>query len=81
MASTLKEKINALFAGRNGLDMWNYIIVAVDVALIAVSMLTNSYLPLCIAFLLLILFLFRALSRNLAKRQSVSAAQSAKVCG
>ena len=32
MASTLKEKINALFAGRNGLDMWNYIIVAVDVA-------------------------------------------------
>ena len=69
MASTLKEKINALFAGRNGLDMWNYIIVAVDVALIAVSMLTNSYLPLCIAFLLLILFLFRALSRNLTKRQ------------
>ena len=42
----MKEKINNLFAGRNGLDMWNYIIVAVDVVLIAVSMLTNSYLPL-----------------------------------
>ena len=69
MASTLKEKISALFAGRNGLDMWNYIIAAVDVVLIVVSMLTNSYLPLCIAFLLLIMFLFRALSRNLEKRQ------------
>ena len=65
MASTLKEKISALFAGRNGLDMWNYIIAAVDVVLIVVSMVTNGYLPLCIAFLLLILFLFRALSRNL----------------
>lgn len=69
MGSTLKEKLNALVAGRNGLDLWNYIIIAVDVVLIVVSILVNSYLPLCIAFLLLILFLFRALSRNLAKRQ------------
>ncbi len=69
MATTLKDKISAIFAGRNGLDMWNYIIIAVDVALIAVSILANSYLPLVFAFLLVVLFLFRALSRNLEKRQ------------
>ena len=69
MASTLKEKISALFAGRNGRDMCNDISAAVDVVLIVVRMVTNGYLPLCIAFLLLILFLFRALSRNLEKRQ------------
>lgn len=65
----MKEKWNALFEGRNGLDLWNYIIIGVDVVLIVVSMLANSYLPLVFAFLLIILFLFRALSRNLEKRQ------------
>ncbi len=65
----LKEKWNALVEGRNGLDFWNYVIIVVDVALIAVSMLTDSYLPLVFAFLLIVLFLFRALSRNLARRQ------------
>ena len=65
----MKEKWNALFEGRNGLDLWNYIIIGVDVALIVVSILTNSYLPLVFAFLLIILFLFRAMSRNLEKRR------------
>lgn len=69
----MKEKWNRLLEGRNGLDLWNYIIIAVDVILIAVSFLTDSYLPLVLAFLLLILFLFRALSRNLPKRQKEAA--------
>lgn len=66
---SLKDKWNALFEGRNGLDMWNYIIIVLDVVLIAVAMLVNSYLPLVFAFLLLVLFLFRALSRNLERRR------------
>ena len=65
----MKEKLQALVEGRNGLDMWNYIIIVVDVLLIAASILTNSYLPLVIAFLLIVLFLFRALSRNLERRR------------
>ena len=65
----LKERIAGFFAGRNGLDMWNYILVAVDVILIAAAFLTDTYLPLVLAFLLLILFVYRAMSRNLAKRQ------------
>ncbi len=65
----MKERLNALFEGRNGLDFWNYVIIVVDVALIAVAILANSYLPLVFAFLLIVLFLFRALSRNLEKRQ------------
>lgn len=64
----MKEKWNALMGGRNGLDLWNYIIIVADVLLIAISMITNSYLPLVFAFLLIVLFLFRALSRNLEKR-------------
>ena len=65
----MKEKLQALVEGRNGLDMWNYIIIVVDVLLIVVSILANSYLPLVIAFLLIVLFLFRALSRNLERRR------------
>lgn len=65
----MKEKLLAMVEGRNGLDFWNYIIIAVDIALIAVSILTDKYLPLVFAFLLIVLFLFRALSRNLEKRQ------------
>ncbi|MBQ8063368.1 MAG: hypothetical protein IJ230_05460 [Clostridia bacterium] len=64
----MKKKWNALIAGRNGLDFWNYVIIVLDVLLIAVAMLTDKYLPLLIAFLLIVLFLFRALSRNLERR-------------
>lgn len=69
MYKPLKDKLNRFAAGRNGLDLWNYIILVVDIVLIAVSMITNTYLPLCIAFLLLVIFVYRALSRNLAQRQ------------
>ena len=69
----MKEKWNALLAGRNGLDLWNYIIIAADVICLIFAFAFDSYLPLVFAFLLLILFLFRALSRNLPKRQKENA--------
>lgn len=69
----MKEKGTSLFEGRNGLDLWNYIIIAADVICIVFSFAFDSYLPLVFAFLLLILFLYRALSRNLEKRQKENA--------
>lgn len=65
----MKHSSKKFSEGRNGLDLWNYIIFAVDVVLIAVGILAHSYLPFCIAFLLLIIFIYRAMSRNLAKRE------------
>lgn len=55
---------------RNGLDALNIILAVIAAILIGVSFPSKNIIPLILAGILVIWFLFRALSTNLEKRQS-----------
>lgn len=55
---------------RNGLDALNVILAIIAAILIGISFPSRNIIPLILAGILVIWFLFRALSTNLEKRQS-----------
>jgi len=59
--------------GRNGMDELNWYLFAILLVLAVIAVLTKSYSPLVVAFVLLIILVWRALSKNLIKRQRANA--------
>lgn len=64
----MKEKFAKFSAGRNGLDVWNCILAVLTLVFIFVSLIKENFIFLIFAVITLIIFIVRALSRNLDKR-------------
>ena len=65
----IREALIRFMSGRNGMDNLNMVIFWIYLVLLIISMITQSLILNYISLFLVIVFLFRSLSRNIYKRQ------------
>lgn len=65
----IREALIRFMSGRNGMDNLNMVIFWIYLVLLIASMITQSLILNYISLFLVIVFLFRSLSRNIYKRQ------------
>ena len=68
----MKEKNGPFMEGRNGMDELNWYLFGFVVLVALIAVLQQSYYPLVLAVVLLIVMAWRALSKNVARRQKAN---------